>query len=146
MADALVRVLFLDTGAEAGADRIGRAFERMERSAPTRALRQLRFGLDELVASAAGLHPALGRVASALGSLSGLGVPVVGALALIGLEMKSLIGQAGALEQKLVKLDLAAAAGTRAEHFVKAGALRAQALALAPTTGGGDLFTNQALM
>src|SRR5256885_14059164 len=103
MPDALVRIRFEDTGAEAGANRVAAALKRMERSEPTRALRLVRGEMENLAVSAAGLQPALGRGASALTSLGiggAAGIAAVGGLAAIGLEVKALLNIVPSLEEK----------------------------------------------
>src|SRR5260370_612762 len=108
MSDALIRVVLQGDEAVAGADRVSQALTRMERSEPSYALRSTRRAIDELASSASGLHPALGRVLAQFAQL-GIGGPVgLGAgagLAGIGLEMKALIGPAGAPGAKMLKCD-----------------------------------------
>ncbi len=114
MSDALIRVVLQGDEAVAGADRVSQALTRMERSEPSYALRSTRRAIDELASSASGLHPALGRVLAQFAQL-GIGGPVglgaVAGLAVIGLEMKALIGQADALDAKMLKLNTTLATG-----------------------------------
>jgi hypothetical protein len=108
MADALVRIRFEDTGAEAGATRVANALGRLERGEPTRALRLVRGAMDELATSAAGVHPALGRLASTLtmfGIGGAVGIAAVGGLAAIALEVKALLNIVPNLENSFKKLN-----------------------------------------
>src|SRR2546425_1061175 len=108
MPDALVRIVLQGDEAVAGADRVSQALGRMERSEPTRALRQTRTAIDELANAATGLNPALGRVVSTLAQFSiggAVGLGVVGGLAAIGVEIKSLLNTVPNLERAFGKLN-----------------------------------------
>ncbi len=130
MADALIRVVVQGDEAIGGISRIDQAFARLERSQPTMALRSTRRAIDELAVAATGLHPALGRVLATfaefgIGGTTGLAA--VGGFAAIGLEIKYLINYAGALDEKLLKLNTTLAQGTPAGKLLAASAAATRA-------------------
>src|SRR6266550_242010 len=128
MPDALVRIVFQDTGAEAGANRVAAALGRLERGEPTRVLRQTRLAMDELAVAATGLNPVVGRLAATVAQFGiggAIGIAAVGGFAAIGLEIKKILEFSGELDKSLLKLGASFATGPSALAF-KAAGLRQQ--------------------
>lgn len=143
MPDALVRIVFQDTGAESGVNRVAKALQRLERNEPNLALRQTRVAMEELAAQATGLDPRLSRIASTLsmfGIGGAIGIAAVGGFAAIALEVKTLIGLSDELDKKLLKLNTSIASGPAATLF-KAQAFGARAEELKSAGILEQLFT-----
>jgi len=129
MTDALIRVVIQGDEAVAGVGRIDQALGRLERSEPTMALRSTRRAIDELAASASGLHPVFARVLATFAQFSiggAVGLGVVAGFAAIGLEVKSLISFSGELDKTLDKLNakFASLGGAGASGFAQLAQIR----------------------
>lgn len=86
-------------------DRLGAAFQRLERREPLLVMRQIRGAVDELALSAVGAAGPFGRLAFSLASLGGgpILLGAIGGFAALALEVKTLVGFTDALEKSLFK-------------------------------------------
>lgn len=105
-------------------DRMATAFARLEAREPTMVLRRTRMAVEELTASALGAHGMVGRLAGSFALLipgGAVTMGAVGGLALIGVEIKTIIEFADLLEKKLFQLNTTIARGPAALAFKAQG-------------------------
>src|SRR5690242_12833879 len=81
-------------GGGSSMDRLGEAFQRLERREPTQLLRRARMEIEGLVASAVGAEGPLGRLGASLalmGSGGATGLAAITGFAALGLEIKGVV-------------------------------------------------------
>ena len=113
-------------------DRLGLAFERLEKREPTFAVRRIRMAVEDLSTTAIGATGPLGRLAASFASLIPGGtwtLATIGGVAGLVVEFKKLIGQGDAIEATLLKANqgFAAMAGGAAAALSNLSALNFKA-------------------
>ncbi len=107
LAETKAAVIGLSTTAQiqiGGLQGLGGAFQRFERREPAMAVRDLRFAMNELAASATGLSPGLARIISTFAQLGiggAIGIGAVAGVAAIGVEIKGIIDYTNSLDRNL---------------------------------------------